>query len=69
MGVYVKESILVLSYFILMQFSAADPKGCEWAISSPPDPVKISHKKDGPEGGRIYFMFLAPSTRPLDPLL
>ena len=35
----------------------------------PPDPVKISHKKMTAKGNRIDFMFLAPPTRPLDPLL
>ena len=28
---------------------------------APPGPVKISHKKMAAEGGRIGFMFLAPS--------
>ena len=35
----------------------------------PPGPVKISHKKMAVEGGSIDFMFFAPLTWPLDPLL
>ena len=31
--------------------------------------MKISHKKMATKGGCIDFMFLAPLTRPLDPLL
>ena len=41
--------------------SVADPGGA--GGHGPPCPVKISYKKD------IDFMFLAPLTRPLDPLL
>ena len=35
----------------------------------PLGPVKISHKKMAAKGSRIDFMFLAPLTRLLDPLL
>ena len=35
----------------------------------PPVTVNISHKKMATEGSRIDFMFLAPLTRLLDPLL
>ena len=35
----------------------------------PPGPVKIRNKKMAVEGGSIDFMFFAPLTWPLDPLL
>ena len=56
-------------------FGVADPeyssgfRGRGNGAMNPTGPVKISHKKMAAKGGHIDFMFLAPRTRPLDPLL
>ena len=56
-------------YTIDLCCSVADPGGRGGRYAPPPDPVKINHKKDGAEGDCIDFIFLAPLTRLLDPLL
>ena len=49
--------------------AVADPGGPRAPYPPPPGPVKISHKKMAVEGGSIDFMFFAPLTWLLDPLL
>ena len=58
-----------LSFTLLYWISVADPGGGEGAMA-PPGPVKIGHKKDGPQRRPHRFhVSRPPLTRPLDPLL